>query len=457
MKKFKKCFSAFFLSVFLAFGNVSGCYLEVQAFEWIVPTIGIEQALEALLLLLGVSVGVKAGQEVDWGELKDNCIQFQENQGNTAVEVGEWWEDVITGKLNQASECWSSFKAWCLSLKNTVSPDMNTIGSIASQCGITLDSEYYKNLQVHPIYVLYTSADEAVSSGSNLVIVNPVNSTDVTNITCKYQLLSGNDTIMFTNEGNVSVDIYKFTKYGVFTGKSTLSPRTGYGYRVYEDAENKIYGLPSFVGFPSYVKPWSIALNPTFAFESLLNDFSFALQNAISDAIPDVIPLPWDQLGDTTDAIENYLEGLIDAVNEGVLSLEDAMVRLQDALGVMAIDVPTGLIYPQNPDKPDETIDDKVNENQSNGGFVLSGLQKVFPFCIPFDLYAFITLLEASPVAPVIEYPIYNPVSKSNEIITIDFSTWESVVVLFRYIFDFLFIIGLLLIARALIGGGDSA
>lgn len=113
MKKFKKCLSAIFLSFFLVFGNVSGCYLEVQAFEWVVPAIGIEEALKFLLGLVGVSIGAKVvGDNVDWGELKDNCIQFQENQGNTAVEVGKWWDDVISGKLDQASDCWTSFKEW---------------------------------------------------------------------------------------------------------------------------------------------------------------------------------------------------------------------------------------------------------------------------------------------------------------------------------------------------------
>lgn len=80
-------------------------------------------------------------------------------------------------------------------------------------------------------------------------------------------------------------------------------------------------------------------------------------------------------------------------------------------------------------------------------------MEKVFPFCIPFDIYAFMTLLVADPVAPVINWPVYNPISKQNLYITVDFSEWESVVILIRYIFDFLFIIGMLLMARALIGG----
>ena len=120
MKKIKTRLCAFFLSVYMVFGVVSTDYLEVQAFEWIAPAIGIEEALKFLLGLLGVSVGAKiVGDNVDWGELKDDCIQHQIEMGNSQVAVSQWWDDVLSGSLNQASSCWSAFKDWVSSFSNS--------------------------------------------------------------------------------------------------------------------------------------------------------------------------------------------------------------------------------------------------------------------------------------------------------------------------------------------------
>ena len=170
----------------------------------------------------------------------------------------------------------------------------------------------------------------------------------------------------------------------------------------------------------------------------------------------DVIPLPWENIGASDTAIEDVIDDAISKVNDGTMSLENYWEYVQNITNTYAYSIENNYLLP-NENGEDKKADDKVKENAENGAFVLYGLEKVFPFCIPFDIYAFITLLKADPVAPVIEYPIYNPVTQENEIITIDFSEWESVVVIFRYIFDFLLIIGLLLLARPLVGaGGDS-
>lgn len=191
-----------------------------------------------------------------------------------------------------------------------------------------------------------------------------------------------------------------------------------------------------------------------------IEDTAITTGDATTTAIPDTLPLPWDNVSDTAEGVDDAISGLQEQVAEGVLSLEDYWERIQEMINALAIDTTTDEVLPteQNPDTGEnETIQDKVQENVSNTAFTLGGMEKVFPFCIPWDIYSFVTLLVAEPVAPVINYPFYNPVTNQNINISIDFSDWETVVVLFRYILDFLLIIGLLLLARSLAGaGGDD-
>lgn len=75
-------------------------------------------------------------------------------------------------------------------------------------------------------------------------------------------------------------------------------------------------------------------------------------------------------------------------------------------------------------------------------------LKDFFPFCIPFDIYDFLTVLAADPVAPVIEWEIPVPWLGQTYPISVDLADWEPIAVLFRT-FELLgFIIGLAIITR---------
>lgn len=83
------------------------------------------------------------------------------------------------------------------------------------------------------------------------------------------------------------------------------------------------------------------------------------------------------------------------------------------------------------------------NHNQ----FALGDLSKFFPFCIPFDLYDFFTLLNADPVAPVLSWEIQD-LSGQTYALSVDLSEWDSVAQLFRRLQLFLFICGLAAASR---------
>lgn len=68
--------------------------------------------------------------------------------------------------------------------------------------------------------------------------------------------------------------------------------------------------------------------------------------------------------------------------------------------------------------------------------------RKLFPFCIPFDIYKAVKLLDATPTAPVVHYKFYYTKSKSYTI-DINLNKFNSVAAILRRMECLLFIIGL--------------
>lgn len=79
-----------------------------------------------------------------------------------------------------------------------------------------------------------------------------------------------------------------------------------------------------------------------------------------------------------------------------------------------------------NPDVSDYTLD----------------FRKLFPFCIPFDIYKAVKLLDASPIAPVVHYKFYFSKSKTYTI-DLNLNKFNSVAAILRRMECLLFIIGL--------------
>ena len=68
--------------------------------------------------------------------------------------------------------------------------------------------------------------------------------------------------------------------------------------------------------------------------------------------------------------------------------------------------------------------------------------RKLFPFCIPFDIYKAVKLLDATPTAPVVHYKFYYRKSKTYTI-DLNLNKFNSVAAILRRMECLLFIIGL--------------
>lgn len=78
-------------------------------------------------------------------------------------------------------------------------------------------------------------------------------------------------------------------------------------------------------------------------------------------------------------------------------------------------------------------------------------LTNVFPFCVPYDVVKFFGVLNAEPQAPKWTFDLNN--FSEGYKLTIDMKDYETIIVVFRYGMLGLFIVGLILITRYIVGG----
>lgn len=95
-------------------------------------------------------------------------------------------------------------------------------------------------------------------------------------------------------------------------------------------------------------------------------------------------------------------------------------------------------------DEPSDVPSDIVNGK-------VEGLTSVFPFCVPYDVKAFFDVLVADPVAP--KWTFHLDYYEMKYDLTLNLADFESVFVVFRYGMLGLFILGLILITREIVGG----
>lgn len=112
----------------------------------------------------------------------------------------------------------------------------------------------------------------------------------------------------------------------------------------------------------------------------------------------------------------------------------------------------TNVIAPTLPGTTDTDIP-KVKDFTGEGSQLSFDWKGVFPFCIPFDLIAFLKCLCAEPQAPKIDIPFNVPIVNYKGSVSIDLSKYDEVAALCRTLFDLLFIVGLAYATRYLIKG----
>lgn len=102
-----------------------------------------------------------------------------------------------------------------------------------------------------------------------------------------------------------------------------------------------------------------------------------------------------------------------------------------------------------------QAVEDQIDSEATNAepisqdatNYETPGLQSVFPFCIPFDIYNFFNCLAAEPVAPSFEWRFFVP-GICDETIDLDLSQFDTVAQIVRTMELLAFIVGLAFVTR---------
>ena len=96
---------------------------------------------------------------------------------------------------------------------------------------------------------------------------------------------------------------------------------------------------------------------------------------------------------------------------------------------------------PADPEDPGGSGGGDIKVDTDASDYTLD-FRKLFPFCIPFDIYKAVKLLDASPIAPVVHYKFYLSKSKTYTI-DLNLNKFNTVAAILRRMECLLFIIGL--------------
>ena len=157
--------------------------------------------------------------------------------------------------------------------------------------------------------------------------------------------------------------------------------------------------------------------------ESLVGVLGLTLENVndLIDSIPLIMDYPW---AESFPDDPTYADTPVDAIPW--------------------VDAPTAVVPAEVPEYVPETPADE-------GSYKVLGLERVFPFSIPFDFIAVVNLLNAEPVCPEFTFRVYNPISRQNIDATMSFERFEAVAQVIRIAETIGFIVFLILITRSLI------
>ena len=157
--------------------------------------------------------------------------------------------------------------------------------------------------------------------------------------------------------------------------------------------------------------------------ESLVGTLGLTLENVndLIDSIPLIMDYPW---AESFPDDPTFADTPVDAIPW--------------------VDAPTAVVPAEVPEYVPETPADEES-------YKVLGLERVFPFSIPFDFIAVVNLLNAEPVCPEFTFRVYNPISRQNIDATMSFERFEAVAQVIRIAETIGFIVFLILITRSLI------
>nr|DAH68888.1 MAG TPA: hypothetical protein [Inoviridae sp.] len=415
---------------------------------------------EALAYLLGI-LGLTAGGSYVIDN-KDDLMSW----GNTQIDKLKDWTKTNSDKVN----------TWGAATSQEIESTIDAWIDKAAKGVIDTGSAVWDSLKAWgaSIYEGLTSG----SSGSEYEYLGGGVRVDNKTFTCGGNYQSQNNVYTSCDAPGYVAIFVTGTKYNVYMYAKTETKPVG-GYLGYYGSETVVDGKTYyFAGFsagysgtfsasiPYYPWPSGFATNAAIPLKYILGmsvdipadeyisvggvsdifDRDKTLDN-IGVLVPGItagatdIPIDWGLVGDIAGTLTDVRAGTLDIADvladAKVFPIDKTRDTVIDSDGDLSNDKAATDVIPA---VPDAALSD----------YTLAGLEKVFPFCIPFDLMSFLGVLAADPKAPAFDWPITYPTLSGSATYTlhIDLSDFDPVAKIVRDMECLGFILGLIMITR---------
>lgn len=512
--KYLKRFSCVLFVTLMVLSFTFGSYKKAQATADIVLTggavIGVETAIGWCLSAMGLVAASEVVYDnrdslLEWcsdrtEDFKTFCNSYTVEYSDISInpdDLHNWLENLSSGTLDKASDCWQAFKSWCVSLTDSGSnPDVVSITNVNyDMSNVTVDETetsfqsteicgtwnkivlnvptkypslytFYSNQVVTPVAVGFISSIDANAlymstcslSNYSFTPYKYGSSTDQGQVgialTCRTVNVGDKKVYVswwqsdIQNNGTIEE---KVQKYGLGSDWTIGY----YPYKIFDEYENYKLAAMVYLDKIGELEDGYFATHPDVISSSHTQNIldrdknldNYDIVGSNGRVTDKVINLDWTKIGTMNpDGTIDITDSLADSISRAI----DGAIPVQDTAVITDIATPYD-------DVQDVTIKggvpvvDTTPDNTTVKDYTVLGLEKYFPFCIPFDFVHFLNVLSSEPVAPKFEWNLdfLDDLGFNNQVITIDLSKFDSVASIMRNMELLAFIIGLILVTRS--------
>lgn len=433
--------------------------------------VGVEVAFPYLLAITGV---VAAGAAVyenrdkikEWGSAQfgkfkkwvgDNLgeLGWYADAAAAGVAIAKWGDKLGNGTLDKSDPTWSAYKKW-------VEDDVCT------------SEEYVPTYNGYPV----ADVDELINFSGHLLGVGFLEENENNHFMIfTYGKIGGSTKYIAVANAPCKMVNSKGVPYGEALQSRNHEGQTLY-YRAGEYYSTNDGDFINYLGDGTYSKLLPIAFAALLAggltSDAVDSDREYTYVGGLAPSLGgagviegdwDVVgvgekedeketKLPWVGSPDLDHTISDVVSGektwtdVLDQVGVGVIDRTEEGSKVIDEDGVTTKD----WVYADSTTTvPDITIPNEGEVSKELSNYTFAGLEKIFPFCLPFDMIDFIKVLDATPQAPHFKYAFPYPTTSGMKTyeIDIDLSPFDSVAELLRDMECLLFIVGLVLVTRS--------
>lgn len=464
-KSIKRCRRL--LALLLVVVIVSGSTYRARAAA-VLPEVVVSGG-EALAYLLGI-LGLTAGGSyvidnkddlISWGNTQIDKLKTWTKTNSDKVNawgaatsqeietaIDTWIDKAAKGVIDTGSAVWDSLKAWGGSIYDSMHATDAPTATWGYGVQLPMSGDVYGFSRIgkeYGTYFYFTSSDAVFfattcndhSEGLLFYSTQPftVNRHVIQTINGKQSSES-----YFQYENNTVTTISGQVIYSFVDGyNSSSSSFTPIGVSAVSSLELKevINGMSIAVPEDEYISVGGVS--DIYDRDKSLDNIGVAVPGIAAGATD--IPIDWGLVGD--------IAGTLTDVRAGVKDIADTLADAK----VFPIDTTRDTVIDSDGDLSNDKAKDDVIPAVPNVGtlddYKLAGLEKVFPFCIPFDLIAFLGCLSAAPEAPAFDWVFPLPGKDGKEYtLHVDLSPWEPVAKIARTMETLAFCIGLVMITR---------